>query len=170
MNLDNTTKSDQMLELNETTEANQTIKPSSQTAGMKPGEASSGSRRYGLFGVSAYPEKQGMDEEKRRSMSRWAGGVIIFLMAGVLILLLAAGSGSKGLTVTFDSLGGSEAVIQSVPFGGNVEEPEPVVRPGYTLKGWSLTPDGSQPWDFENDTVREALTLYAVWETVLECQ
>lgn len=160
------TKSDQ------TTEPDKKIKSkypgSGQKAGQKPGEVSSGSRRYGLFGVSAYPEKHGMDEDKHQSMSRWAGGVILFLTVVVLCLLLAAGSGSKGLTVTFDSLGGSEAAGQSVPFGGNVEEPPLVVRPGYTLKGWSITPDGSRPWDFDNDTVTETLTLYAVWETVLE--
>ncbi len=141
-----------------------TEQSSGQTAGPKPGNASPGARRYGLFGVSAYPERQGMEEEPRQSMSRWAGGVILFLMAGVMALLLMAGSGSKGLTVTFDSQGGSEAAVQSVPFGGTVEEPDPVARPGYVMKGWSVTPDGSQPWDFDQDTVTEALTLYAVWE------
>ncbi|MCC8076483.1 MAG: InlB B-repeat-containing protein [Clostridiales bacterium] len=35
---------------------------------------------------------------------------------------------------------------------------------GYTLEGWSLTPDGEQLWDFSSDAVEEDLTLYAVWE------
>lgn len=168
---DETGKSGQIIELSQTTDSNRIMKSdekSGQNAGQKPEEISSGSRRYGLFGVSAYPEKQRMDTDKRRSMSRWAGGVILFLSAGVLLLLLAAGSGSKGLTVTFESMGGSSAAVQSVPFGGTAEEPAQVVRPGYVLKGWSITPDGSQPWNFEIDTVTETLTLYAVWEAVLE--
>lgn len=123
----------------------------------------SGAKRYGLFGVSAYPERSAVSETQRQSMARWAAGVVALLAIAVVFLVVTS-SNSGGLTVTFDSQGGSEAASQSIPFGGTVAQPDEVVRPGYTLVCWSAVPDGSQPWDFERDTVSESLTLYAVWE------
>lgn len=121
-------------------------------------------RRYGLFGVSAYPKRQDMAESQRRSMAHWASVAVVLLCVTVLALLAAGTHSSPGLTVSFDPMGGSAAPAQSVPFGGNAEEPDQVVRPGYALVCWSLTPDGREPWDFAGDAVEENLTLYAVWE------
>lgn len=118
-------------------------------------------RRYGLFGVSS---TGGMQESQRKSMARWATAFVVFLAAAFLFLVISGSMGSVGLTVTFDSQGGSEAATQSVLYGGTVEEPEDVVRVGYTLTGWALTPDGDSLWDFASDTVEENITLYAVWE------
>lgn len=129
----------------------------------REGEVPSTARRYGLFGVSAYPKESGLDEKQRSSMARWAG-VVVILLAAMVLFLVVAGSNSGGLTVTFDSQGGSAAARQSVPYGGTASDPGEVIRPGYTLVCWSLTPDGGQPWDFDSDVVCETLTLYAVWE------
>ncbi|MCD8189586.1 MAG: InlB B-repeat-containing protein [Clostridiales bacterium] len=118
-------------------------------------------RRYGLFGVSA---GGGMSEDQRKSMARWATAFVVVMAAAFLILVVAGAGTSDGLTVTFDSQGGSEAVSQSVQYGDTAEEPENVVRVGYTLTGWSLTPDGAELWDFSSDIVEENITLYAVWE------
>lgn len=119
-------------------------------------------RRYGLFGISS---TGGMQESQRKSMVRWSTAFVLLLAAAFLFLIISGSIGSAGLTVTFDSQGGSEAVTQSVLYGGTVEEPENVVRIGYTLTGWALTPDGDRLWDFTSDTVVENITLYAVWET-----
>ncbi len=119
-------------------------------------------RRYGLFGVSAYPAKSGLDETQRKSLARWAGGVVLLLTAAV-VLLLVFSSSSPGLTVTFDSQGGSQAEPQHVQYDGLAEEPDLVVRPGYVLVGWSTAPDGAPLWDFSTDTVTGTLTLYAIW-------
>lgn len=121
-------------------------------------------RRYGLFGVSAYPRRQDMGEAQRKSMAHWASIGVVLLCFAVLALLAVGTRTSPGLTVSFDAMGGSAAPAQSVPFGGCAEEPGPVVRPGYALLCWSRTPDGREPWDFSSDTVEENLTLYAVWE------
>ncbi|WP_297197305.1 InlB B-repeat-containing protein [uncultured Flavonifractor sp.] len=127
-------------------------------------ESSGGSRRrYGLFGVSAYPQKSGMDDKQRKSMVRWANAVVAFIALAVVALVVVGTLSSAGLTVTFDTQGGSEAAIQSIQHGGKATPPEAVVRPGYTLAGWSVTPDGSEPWNFEEDTVTQPLTLYAIW-------
>ena len=120
-------------------------------------------RRYGLFGVSAYPEKSRMGEKQRASMSRWLG-VVIGLMAMAVVVMLFLTPLSSGLTVTFDTLGGSQVPSQSVQYGGTLEPPEETVRPGYRLVGWSIAPEGEALWDFETDTVMDTLTLYAVWE------
>ncbi len=123
-------------------------------------EKSQQTRRYGLFGVSS---TGGMSENQRKSMARWATAFVV-VMAAVFLVLVFSGSASAGLTVTFDSQGGSEAASQSAQYGETIQEPEDVVRVGYTLTGWSLTPDGEALWDFSSDTVEENITLYAVWE------
>ncbi|MCD8053102.1 MAG: InlB B-repeat-containing protein [Lachnospiraceae bacterium] len=124
-------------------------------------EKSRQSRRYGLFGVSS---TGGMSESQRTSMARWATAFVVIMAVAFLALVVFGSNRASGLTVSFDSQGGSEAVSQSVQYGETIGEPENVVRVGYTLTGWSLTPDGEQLWDFASDTVEENLTLYAVWE------
>ncbi len=119
-------------------------------------------RRYGLFGVSAYPQKSPMDQKQRDGMVR-ALGVVIVLIAAAVILLMLFSQSSPGLTVTFDTMGGSELPSQSIQYGGTVEPPGETVRPGYVLEGWSIAPEGAALWDFEHDIVTDTLTLYAVW-------
>ena len=118
-----------------------------------------GKQRYGLFGFSA---SGGMSQAQRKSMARWAGGIVALLAVGVVALLMA-GSRSPGLTVTFDSRGGSTVASQQVKYGALAAEPGQTIRPGYVLVGWSTVPDGGPLWDFEADTVTDTLTLYAVW-------
>lgn len=115
-----------------------------------------------MFGASAYPSKKGMEESRRQSMVRWSNAVIA-LAAVVVVVLIVIGANSGGLTVTFDSQGGSSVASQSIAYGNKAEDPGEVLRPGYSLVCWSRTPDGSEPWDFERDTVQEGIALYAVW-------
>lgn len=65
--------------------------------------------------------------------------------------------------VSFVSNGGSEVPDQQVPFGGKVQRPEDPTRDGYTFEAWYRNLDRTEPWDFDNDTVSENLTLYAGW-------
>ncbi len=66
-------------------------------------------------------------------------------------------------TVTFDSNGGTPVGAQHVIEDGYVTDPGSE-REGFRLDGWY---DGDTKWDFDNDTVSEAITLKAKWvETV----
>ena len=45
--------------------------------------------------------------------------------------------------------------------------PEPV-NTGYKVAGWCRDPEcATAPWDFDNDTVTQAITLYAKWEPTI---
>lgn len=136
--------------------------PQRQEVPPAEGGESRPGRRYGLFGVSAYPEKSRMGERQRADMSRLLG-VVIGVMALAVVIVLFLTPMSSGLTVTFDALGGSAVESQSVRYGETLEEPGETVRPGYQLVGWSTAPEGEALWDFEANTVTETLTLYAVW-------
>ena len=70
---------------------------------------------------------------------------------------------SSDCVVRFVSNGGSEVPDQRVPFGGKIQRPEDPARDGYTFDAWYRNLDRTQPWDFENDTVSENMTLYAGW-------
>ena len=70
---------------------------------------------------------------------------------------------STECTVTFDSAGGSEVPSQKVIYGEKIQKPEDPTRNGYTFNGWYSDLDRSQPWDFDHDTVKENMTLYAGW-------
>lgn len=131
-----------------------------EPAGGAPAER----RRYGLFGFSTAPDA-GMDDERRKALARWSGILVAVLTVAVVLLMIAAVQ-SPGLTVTFDTLGGSAVASQSVGYGETVAPPEQTVRPGYVLLGWSTAPDGAPLWDFAADTVTDTLTLYAVWQPV----
>ena len=50
--------------------------------------------------------------------------------------------------------------------GNSVPEPKPPVRPGYDLTGWYRDAECAVMWDFPNDSVAGALTLYAGWRKV----
>jgi uncharacterized repeat protein (TIGR02543 family) len=66
--------------------------------------------------------------------------------------------------VNFDSRGGTYVESQSVAKGATIAAPNPApARNGYTLDGWYKDEAGTEPWDFDNDTVAGAITLYALW-------
>lgn len=68
--------------------------------------------------------------------------------------------------VTFDSNGGSTVESQTVEYGDKATAPETPKFEGHKFVGWSLTPDGSEPVDF-NAEIKGNVTCYAIWnETV----
>ena len=70
---------------------------------------------------------------------------------------------STECTIRFQSNGGAAIADQIVQYGEKVSRPEDPVRDGYTFEGWYQDIDLTIPWDFENDTARGNLTLYAKW-------
>ncbi len=71
-------------------------------------------------------------------------------------------------TVTFESNGGTEVSTQTVPYGEKVKEPEEPTREGYHLEGWYRNLDRTLQWDFDKDTVKSNMTLYANWAEGLD--
>lgn len=66
--------------------------------------------------------------------------------------------------VTFDSMGGSEVEAQTVMYGEKVTKPEDPTREGYVFDGWYKDLDRTEKWDFDNEVVKENMTLYANWK------
>ena len=66
-------------------------------------------------------------------------------------------------TVTFDTDGGSAVASVTVKRGDKLTRPADPTRTGYTFGGWYTDEACTIAWDFENDTVKEATTLYAKW-------
>ena len=72
---------------------------------------------------------------------------------------------SSECTVKFETNGGSKIDPVKVIFGEKLTELEDPVREGMYFAGWYKDIHLSQKWDFENDTVRGNMTLYAKWTT-----
>ena len=75
------------------------------------------------------------------------------------------------IKVTFDPQNGSATSSENVNPGDHlIEPPAPVKTPinghKYEFVGWFDDPVSGNEWDFENDTVSEAGTLYAHWNDI----
>ena len=70
---------------------------------------------------------------------------------------------STECVVTFEENGGSEVPDQVVLYGEKVARPEDPIRECYTLEGWYSDLDRTQRWNFDQDTVKGNMTLYANW-------
>ncbi len=71
-------------------------------------------------------------------------------------------------TVTFDVDGGTAVASQTVGYGQKVTEPanptkEATVYESYTFAGWYKDSGFTQAFDFANDTITSATTIYAKW-------
>ena len=66
--------------------------------------------------------------------------------------------------VTFDLQGHGSAIdAQNVVSGGKVSEPTAPTADGYAFGGWYKEAGCTNEWDFDNDVVTTATTLYAKW-------
>ena len=66
--------------------------------------------------------------------------------------------------VTFDLQGHGDAIdAQSVNYNGLVSEPTDPSAEGFTFGGWFKEAGCSNAWDFSNDHITAATTLYAKW-------
>lgn len=70
---------------------------------------------------------------------------------------------SSSCTVSFVSNGGNEIGSQKILYGEKIKEPLTPSREGYIFAGWFKEIDLTTQWDFENDTVKSNMRLYAKW-------
>ena len=82
----------------------------------------------------------------------------------VILIVVAMELLDPGLTVTFDSKGGTDVPAQTQEYGELLEVPEPPTREGYRFTGWYTDSACLEPWDLENGQITDSLTLYAGWE------
>ena len=88
---------------------------------------------------------------------------IIVVLIVVLIACILFGTLNGGYTVSFDSMGGTRVEPQGLKYGDYVQQPEDPTMEGYLFAGWYTDEGGTQPWDFQNSTVYDSMTLYAAW-------
>ena len=65
--------------------------------------------------------------------------------------------------VTFVTNGGTEIKKIIVKTDETITKPSNPTRTGYTFGGWYTDQSCTKKWDFEKDTVSDAMTLYAKW-------
>lgn len=73
------------------------------------------------------------------------------------------------ISVTFDANDGTltDSSIIEVTAESVIPEPSAPVYEGYTFLGWSDSQNGTVIWDF-NNKITNNITLYAIWEKVVE--
>jgi uncharacterized repeat protein (TIGR02543 family) len=93
------------------------------------------------------------------------------LLAALALVFTGCGGGGGGDTymVTFDvntddTTVSAAPASQRVSDGGKVTEPTKPTRDDYYVVEWSLDPEGTDIWNFAEDTVTKDITLYAQWE------
>lgn len=74
--------------------------------------------------------------------------------------------------ITFDAQNGSATFSQTVNSGDHLVEPVEPTKASinghrYEFVGWFTDPSAGTQWDFDNDTVSAAITLYAHWNDVV---
>ena len=90
--------------------------------------------------------------------------LLTILILSTLALLFSCGNGNSNTnkyTVTFDSDGGSSVESQTVAKNSKITQPTDPTKEGHIFKGWY---NGNTQWSFENDTVKNNVTLTAKWE------
>ena len=70
---------------------------------------------------------------------------------------------STDCTVRFETNGGTKIDPVTAIYGELLERPEDPVREGKHIVGWFKDIHLTEEWDFENDTVKGNMTLYAKW-------
>ena len=84
------------------------------------------------------------------------------------VTLYAKWSKILSYTVTFDSQGGSPVPpITGIGPGSAITEPENPTYENFIFKGWYKEAECLTPWDFNQDTVNNNITLYANWQPVV---
>ena len=84
----------------------------------------------------------------------------------VILAVVALEMREPGLTITFDSRGGTDVAAQKQMYGELLELPEPPTREGYTFTGWHTDTACLVLWNVEERTIETDMTLYAGWEKI----
>ena len=114
------------------------------------------------------------NEESRKLKGLYKGvnvsvktlNIIIIACVLLIIILVAMDLRDPGLTVSFDSLGGSDVASQQQMYGELLQLPDPPSREGYTFTGWYKDYACFEPWNDTTDTIQSDMTLYAGWQKV----
>ena len=112
------------------------------------------------------------NEESRKLKGLYKGvnvsvktlNIIIIACVLLIIVLVAMDLQDPGLTVSFDSLGGSDVASQQQIYGELLQLPDPPSREGYTFTGWYKDYACFEPWNDTTDTIQSDMTLYAGWQ------
>ena len=112
------------------------------------------------------------NEESRKLKGLYKGvnvsvktlNIIIIACVLLIIVLVAMDLRDPGLTVSFDSLGGSDVASQQQMYGELLQLPDPPFREGYTFTGWYKDYACFEPWNDTTDTIQSDMTLYAGWQ------
>ena len=112
------------------------------------------------------------NEESRKLKGLYKGvnvsvrtlNIIIIACVLLIIVLVAMDLRDPGLTVSFDSLGGSDVASQQQMYGELLQLPDPPSREGYTFTGWYKDYACFEPWNDTTDTIQSDMTLYAGWQ------
>ena len=90
--------------------------------------------------------------------------IVIIACVLLIIVLVAMDLRDPGLTVSFDSLGGSDVASQQQMYGELLQLPDPPSREGYIFTGWYKDYACFEPWNDTTDTIQSDMTLYAGWQ------
>ena len=91
---------------------------------------------------------------------------IIAACIAVILIVLALEMIDPGLTVTFDSRGGTDVASQTQMYGELLEVPQPPTREGYRFTGWYTDTACFELWEPDSRTIETDMTLYAGWEKI----
>lgn len=108
-----------------------------------------------------------MDRIKRKIKLPWWVPYSIPVVLFVVIMIFIF-TDTPEYTVRFSpGYDGGRDRTETVEKKDTVPVPDEIYRPGYTFAGWWYEDtDGWRLWDFENDKVREDITLTARWERI----
>ena len=112
------------------------------------------------------------NEESRKLKGLYKGvnvsvktlNIVIIACVLLIIVLVAMDLRDPGLTVSFDSLGGSDVASQQQMYGELLQLPDPPSREGYTFTGWYKDYACFEHWNDTTDTIQSDMTLYAGWQ------
>ncbi len=94
--------------------------------------------------------------------SRGVAAFAVFLIPLLFLLLVFFLFCKK--RVKFDSCGGSPVEMQKLRKGALVSIPTAPVKPNAQFDGWYSNRALTNEWDFERNTVKKNITLYARWK------
>lgn len=90
--------------------------------------------------------------------------IVIVACVVLILVVFFVEMRNPGLTVTFDSRGGTDVPAQEQAYGELLNAPQAPTREGYVFTGWFKDSVCYEQWDMQIDTVQSDLTLYAGWE------
>ena len=112
------------------------------------------------------------NEEQRKDLYKDTNGsvktlnVVIIVCVLAIIAFAALSLRNPGLTVTFDSMGGTDVAPQKQVYGELLTPPDSPTREGYVFTGWYKDYACYELWNMDTDIIQSEMTLYAGWEKI----